>query len=696
MSELTLFLIRLAYLAILWIFVLSAISVVRSDMFGARVAEPRGDGAASRPQGGQGAKSRGAASPTHVLVVEGDNPGTRASRRRPPPDRPRQRRGDPARRRLRLHPPCADRGLRGPLVRGGPRLDQRHLRRPAPHHPAHHHQPRRPGPRRQDDPGAEEVSLLPPLLRALRRGPGAQGQPGHRVRRPLAARPSATAWAARHAATSPQHRRPALRKLDHARRDARHPRPARRRRAPRGRPDRGAGRGGPRPERHLHHGDRRALRRHPLRVGHIGDSRAYLYRGGELRQLTHDHTFVQSLIDEGRITEEESRTHPHRNLILKALDGVARAEPDLFSPRRGRRPDPPLQRRRLRHRSTDDRMAAILAHGTPDFAAVELVRASLEAGSTDNVTCIVADVSEETPTDDRLEPLLVGAAADLPRRLPLRRAVGSLFRGHRSGDTGEIPPVPADIPEGAFARRPDRPRVRALRPAAAAPLHLAPALDGRAVLLGLAWIVLAAGWSWSQQQFYVADHDGKVTIFRGLNADLPGLALSHAYALHRRRRCDRLSDIDAEQVREGIEADDLDDARPTVDNYAARQASTQSDGRCGDESDREPHGLRAPASPGCGAVPARPGPRGRDRRLRRGRPRGGGRRPRRPRRLRRLADRPDRRGPRHRPPGRAVRRPGPAAARRRAQRARPRGDPPPRPDLRRARPGQPRPSPASS
>ena len=53
-------------------------------------------------------------------------------------------------------------------------------------------------------------------------------------------------------------------------------------------------------------------------------------RRGEMRQLTHDHTFVQSLIDEGRITEEQSRTHPHRNLILKALDGVRHEEPDLF------------------------------------------------------------------------------------------------------------------------------------------------------------------------------------------------------------------------------------------------------------------------------------------------------------------------------------------------------------------------------
>ncbi|QIK74895.1 FHA domain-containing protein FhaB/FipA [Nocardioides piscis] len=79
MSELTLFLIRFAYLAILWIFVLSAISVIRSDMFGARVpetargaAQPRGKTKAPKPP----AKRRG--SPTHLLVVEGDNAGARA------------------------------------------------------------------------------------------------------------------------------------------------------------------------------------------------------------------------------------------------------------------------------------------------------------------------------------------------------------------------------------------------------------------------------------------------------------------------------------------------------------------------------------------------------------------------------------------------------------------------------------------
>src|SRR5689334_8014822 len=68
-----------------------------------------------------------------------------------------------------------------------------------------------------------------------------------------------------------------------------------------------------------------------LSIGHVGDSRGYLLRDGALQQITSDHSLVQSLVDEGRITEEEARVHPHRNLILKAIDGVHEPEPDLFS-----------------------------------------------------------------------------------------------------------------------------------------------------------------------------------------------------------------------------------------------------------------------------------------------------------------------------------------------------------------------------
>jgi hypothetical protein len=130
MSELTLFLIRIAYLAILWIFVLSAISVIRSDMFGARVPEAAEAAKAARRSKAQ-AKAAAQASrrPPTSRWSRGQRRRARRPRPGPDPHRPRPRRGDPARRRLRLDPARPDRRLRRPVVRRGPRLHQRHLHR---------------------------------------------------------------------------------------------------------------------------------------------------------------------------------------------------------------------------------------------------------------------------------------------------------------------------------------------------------------------------------------------------------------------------------------------------------------------------------------------------------------------------------------------------------------------------------------
>ena len=66
-----------------------------------------------------------------------------------------------------------------------------------------------------------------------------------------------------------------------------------------------------------------------LALVHVGDSRAYRFRDGELIQLTKDHTYVQTLVDSGQITKDEAATHPRRNLIMKAIDGIHIVEPDL-------------------------------------------------------------------------------------------------------------------------------------------------------------------------------------------------------------------------------------------------------------------------------------------------------------------------------------------------------------------------------
>ena len=320
-------------------------------------------------------------------------------------------------------------------------------------------------------------------------------------------------------------------------------------------------------------------------MGHIGDSRAYLLRQGAMSQLTHDHTFVQTLVDDGRITEEEARTHPHRNLILKALDGAQAVEPDLFhvDVEEGDRvlvcSDGVLS-------LTTTRMADILSTGTADYAAVELVRAALEAGSHDNVTCVVADVvGPDHDVPDDLVPLLVGAAADLPRRGRSSIGRGGRFRGHRSGDTGELEPVQAELPpggapSGAIAADPPLDPEQA-RYAPRPPQRFAwlRRVLITAVLLGLLWVGTAAAWSWSQQQYYVgagtgADGDSGevVMIYRGLNADLPGVDLSHPYESSN-VPLEMLSDYQAGQVRSGIDADSLDDARQTVQNLSDTQVA---------------------------------------------------------------------------------------------------------------------------
>ena len=167
--------------------------------------------------------------------------------------------------------------------------------------------------------------------------------------------------------------------------------------------------------------------------------------------------------------------------------------------------------------------------------------------------------------------MLVGAAADLKRRSHLP-TMPHLFRGHRAGDTGELEPVRAEIPDAAFAIETDPVDPEAARYAPRPPRRFVVArrvLAGVAVV-GVAWIAGAAAYSWSQQQFYVGDHDGTVTIFRGVDADIPGVSLSQPYETTNVTLA-RLSDYDASTVREGIDADSLDDAQEAVRRLAANQ-----------------------------------------------------------------------------------------------------------------------------
>ncbi|MFC4117965.1 MerR family transcriptional regulator [Nonomuraea zeae] len=138
-----------------------------------------------------------------------------------------------------------------------------------------------------------------------------------------------------------------------------------------------------------------------LALVHIGDTRAYLVRDGGLFRITHDHTYVQSLVDEGRLTPEEAASHPQRSLLARALTGTGGARPEL-SLHGARAGD--------RYLLCSDGLSAVVPEGSlrevltgpdaPQQVLDELVALAYAAGAPDNVACVVADVvSLETPAD---------------------------------------------------------------------------------------------------------------------------------------------------------------------------------------------------------------------------------------------------------------------------------------------------------
>ena len=152
-------------------------------------------------------------------------------------------------------------------------------------------------------------------------------------------------------------------------------------------------------------------------ICHVGDSRAYLLRDGDLCQLTRDDTFVQSLVDEGKLDPADASSHPQRSLILKALTGRV-VEPTLqtMEVRPGDRFM--LCSDGLSDPVSFDTMLDVLSTGDPQRAASKLVEMALRGGGPDNVTVVVADIfdatgdSDDTDTLDNLpnQPVLVGAA----------------------------------------------------------------------------------------------------------------------------------------------------------------------------------------------------------------------------------------------------------------------------------------------
>lgn len=318
-----------------------------------------------------------------------------------------------------------------------------------------------------------------------------------------------------------------------------------------------------------------------LAVVHVGDSRSYLLRDGALEQITHDHTFVQSLVDEGRITREEAGSHPQRNLITRALSGHGGVDPDV-SIREARPGDRYLVcSDGLSGVVSDDTIHEVLTEALdPEAACEALVSYALRAGGPDNVTVVVADVVDTGASPSQVPQVVGAVAAERGSRAHgVPPQLSSAQRAAALRPTLAVEPTPA--PEG-------RVRIRW-------PLVLALVLALVAVAGG-GWAV----WSWSQRQYYVGAHAGEVAIYRGLPQSLGGLSLSSVLEDEGVALAD-LPPFSQQKLNDGIAVDNLGEARARVaelGELVARCRATPALAECSEPTgeDSDPSPASSPAS----------------------------------------------------------------------------------------------------
>jgi serine/threonine protein phosphatase PrpC len=349
-----------------------------------------------------------------------------------------------------------------------------------------------------------------------------------------------------------------------------------------------------------------------LAVIHVGDSRAYLLRDGELSQITHDHTYVQSLIDAGRITSEEARRHPKRNLLLRAIDGtqVPEGESSVREAQAGDRYL--LCSDGLSGVVDDDGIARVLREvPDPTAAVTALVDLALEAGAPDNVTAVVADVVEAGDEEAAQEtalitPVVVGAAGEPRNRAALpglefpadvspdapesstARAVGGATVG------GTVESGPAGTGPGTGSAEPDD-RPGFVRRHAGALAVTAIVVAGLAIgVAGFLW--------WLGSQWFVGSHVGYVTVYRGIPQAIAGVPLNRVVT-QTALEVSSLPYYDQQQVERTIDAMTQADAERIVADLASKAAACQ--------ADPAPLGCPPPPSPQPSASPsatASPGP----------------------------------------------------------------------------------------
>ena len=291
-------------------------------------------------------------------------------------------------------------------------------------------------------------------------------------------------------------------------------------------------------------------------IAHIGDSRIYLYRDGALTQITTDHTFVQRLVDSGRITPEEARYHPRRSVLMRVLgDMDTDPEVDTFI-----MPTQPGDRWLLCSDGLsgvvdDPHTAKAMALGlAPGRTADTLLKQALDGGAPDNVTIVIVDVGGQHPLFSGT-PTIVGSASnpvgvEVPAAAP-RRSSWLHPNRQAANEPTHFEPAPEFLEE---LIEEDRRRARRRRIGWIAGVVLVLVL-----LAGAAWI----GYQWTQTRYFVGADEDTVVIYQGVQQNIGPISLSTRYE-DTEIPLDSLSDFARATVEGTISASSLSDARRIV------------------------------------------------------------------------------------------------------------------------------------
>src|SRR6195952_2447714 len=301
-----------------------------------------------------------------------------------------------------------------------------------------------------------------------------------------------------------------------------------------------------------------------MAIAHIGDSRIYLYRHGELSQITADHTFVQRLVDSGRITPEEAAVHPRRSVLMRVLgdvDAAPEIDTSVFDTSPGDRWL--ICSDGLSSYVTDDKMEHVLAT-FPDAqeAAQRLLKESLDQGAPDNVTVVLVDI-DDTNDSAHTPPITVGSAVS-----PLSFDSDSTRRALRlptlllhplkatQPDPSHFEPESDDYLDELIAE--DRNRQRRRRVTWLVSIVLA-------VIAIVVGVVVA--YNWTQTHYYVGNDHGYVAIYRGVQQNIGPIQLSTVLD-KTNIRLSQLPAFNRSQVEATISAGNLSLANDIVDRLA--------------------------------------------------------------------------------------------------------------------------------